>query len=57
MLGYSVENVASYKKQKGIDQDKAKRQKPTTELQKKKKSVDEKLNYLFAQMEGQVKSK
>ena len=41
----------SYEKQKGIYQDKAKRQKRTTELSKKMKSVDEKLNDLFARME------
>ena len=41
----------SYEKQKGIYQDEAKRQKRTTELSKKMKSVDEKLNDLFARME------
>ena len=51
-LSCSVDNITSYKKQKEIYQDKAKRQKPTTELSKKKmKSVDEKLNDLFARME------
>ena len=34
-LSCSVENITSYKKQKEIYQDKAKRQKPTTELSKK----------------------
>ena len=46
-----MENIMGYEKQKGIYQDKAKRQKRTTELSKKMKSVDEKLNDLFARME------
>ena len=53
-LSCSVDNITSYEKQKEIYQDKAKRRKPTTELLKKKKkmkSVDEKLNDLFARME------
>ena len=50
-LSCSVDNITSYKKQKEIYQDRAKRQKPTTELSKKMKSVDEKLNDLFARME------
>ena len=50
-LGCSVDNITNYKKQKEIYQEKAKRQKPTTELPKKMKSVDEKLNDLFARME------
>ena len=53
-LSCSVDNITSYEKQKEIYQDKAKRRKPTTELSKKKKkmkSVDEKLNDLFARME------
>ena len=56
-LSCSVDSITSYKKQKEIYQDRAKRQKPTTELSKKMKSVDEKLNDLFATMEkaGQIK--
>ena len=42
-----MDNITSYKKQKEVY---AKRQKPTTELSKKMKSVDEKLNDLFARM-------
>ena len=55
-LSCSVDNIMSYEKQKEIYQDKAKRQKPTTEVSKNEISRW-KLNHLFARMERTSKIK